>query len=170
MIPQASQGTQSQASGVMSLESVFIQHYMNAMTALQNCWLYSESDDGIDVNKFNIQLEYLIRLIPDADTQKKIRKEQDAAIKSFTENNLDHPLERAGLVVVTHLIEFICSSFDMIHIDIVGPATSKQYRDAILEIPDMPPELVRTPEPTTPLLDSSPVVEQHQAIDDMVVV
>jgi hypothetical protein len=146
------QGTSQQSSSVMTMEGVFIAHYMGALQALQNTWLYSESDDGIDANKFSIQLEYLIRLIPSQEIQEKIRKEQDAAIAEFTENNLDHPLERAGLVCVTHLIEFICNSFDLLHTDIFGPGVNGQYQQ-LLEVPDMPIDITvaaKEPAPSQP--------------------
>ena len=140
----------SQASSAMSMEGVFIQHYMSALQALQNTWLYSS--DEIDAAHFRIQLEYLIRLIPNREIQAKIRKEQDAAIKEFNTHCIDFAEERAGLICVTHLIEFICNSFDLLHIDIFGPGVNGQYQQ-LLEIPDMPVDIsVSSKEPDTPTL------------------
>jgi hypothetical protein len=47
----------------------------------------------------------------------------------------------AGMEVVTELILFVCDAFELINTDITGPATSKQYKAAIIELPEMDAEL-----------------------------
>jgi hypothetical protein len=42
----------------------------------------------------------------------------------------------ANLVPVTKIMNFICSNFELINTDIVGPATSRQYRDSAIQMPD----------------------------------
>ena len=127
----------AQSQTIMSMDTVFVLHYMDGLKALQSTWM-----DGNDINElaFGMQIDYLIRLIPNRDIQKTIeteRKTIEEKLKTMTPKP-DHIVERASLIVVTHFIEFICNSFDLLHIDITGPATAKQYRDALVEIPDMP--------------------------------
>jgi hypothetical protein len=79
---------------------------------------------------------FLVNLIPDEDTRKNILQEMERIRK---EQYGEYVEQHAGLHVVSHMITFLCNSFDLLHFDIAGPATSKQYRDAVLEIPDMKP-------------------------------
>ena len=128
------------SGAVMSMDSIFVQHYMESLQSLQSTWLNSE--DPADASHFELQLDYLIRLIPDFKTQDEILDRRQIEFKRMKADKGRYGefeiQMRSGLVVVTYLIQFICNSFDLLHVDIVGPATSKQYRDAILEIPDMP--------------------------------
>jgi hypothetical protein len=130
--------------GSVSLEGRFVEHYFRALDSLQTCW---NGDTGFNKEKFNLQLLYLIRLLPDKKKQKDILRQwdeaQDAAkeIAGLTTNERQ---SYAGMEVVTELVLFVCDAFELINSDITGPATSKQYRDAAVQIPDMtvtPPEI-----------------------------
>lgn len=137
--PNISQGTASGA--ILSMDTVFVLHYMGALENLQKTWI--ECEHVVDAGKFFLQVEYLVRLIPDREIQKKIENERSELFGQFKKDGLDHPDIRAGMIVITHLVEFICNSFDLLHLDITGAATIKQYRDAVLEIPDMPEETAK---------------------------
>ena len=129
---------------IMSMDTVFVIHYMDALKELQNTWL---NKDATNKDAFHLQLEYIIRLIPDKEVQKTIHEEKDRLQTEYEKKNDSYAEIRAGLVVVTEIINFICSAFDLMHMDIVGPATSKQYRDKDIEIPDMAIETVSPMEP-----------------------
>lgn len=126
----------AQSQVTMTTDTIFVMHYMDGLKSLQSTWM-----EGNEINElaFGMQIDYLIRLIPNLEIQKTIENERktiEEKLKKMVPKP-DHIIERASLIVVTHFISFLCNSFDMLHIDINGPATSKQYRDAIVEIPDM---------------------------------
>jgi hypothetical protein len=132
---------QSPTSGAaMTMDAIVGQHYFDALKSLQDTWLNSEKD--VDAVHFGMQIEYLICLIPDEKEQERIQKERVRLQEEYKSKKFDHPMERAGLRVVTHLVRFVYASFDLMHFDIVGPATSRQYRDAVAEVPDMPEILI----------------------------
>jgi hypothetical protein len=114
------------------MEAVFVSLYVDALRKLESTWM--DSDKVVDEAHFNMQLEFLIRLIPKRETQERIRKERDEQLKLF--EGLDFAEQRAGLCIVTHLIEFLTQSFDLLHTDIFGPSIASQFR-TITEIPDM---------------------------------
>ena len=133
-----------QTDGSISLEGRFVEHYFRALDSLQGCW---NNDSGFNKNRFNQQLLYLIRLLPDKKRQREILQQwgeaQDATklIPNLTDGERQ---SYAGMEVVTELVLFVCDAFELINSDITGPATSKQYRDAALQVPDMtldPPEI-----------------------------
>jgi hypothetical protein len=127
----------SSSGSIMSLEGIFVAHYLQSLDRLQSTWMDS-SKDTIDRNKFNLQLEYLIRLIPDTKKQDKIREGYSVELEKFKAIEGEKlPDVKAAMSCVTDIITFICQAFDLTHEDIVGPATSRQYRDKIIEIPDM---------------------------------
>ena len=130
----------SNSAPVVSAEGIFIDHYMKALTALQTTWLNYDGQNELDLNKFNLQMQYLIRLLPDHNTQEKVRKEYKKQIDHFKdENPQDKTAEvKAGLVIVTELIRFITTSFDLLHYDCVGPVCDGQFVSSdVLEIPGM---------------------------------
>jgi len=151
MKSQNTTGSSSSSPVVMSMEAVFVGHYMDALSSLQQTWL---GPDGLNSLGFGVQIEYLIRLIPDRELQKKIQTERVKLQSEFSQEQLDHPNERAALYVVTHLIEFICNSFDLLHVDIIGPGVNGQYQQSVVEIPDMDkpttePDLIEATTTTT---------------------
>lgn len=118
------------------MEDTFVRHFMYALDRLQSTW---SGDTGLDEKKFNMQLLYLIRILPDRKKQTEIfqqwaKAQDDMAGMDFSK------AERkafAGMEVVTELILFVCDAFELINTDITGPATSKQYQDAVLQLPEM---------------------------------
>jgi hypothetical protein len=126
---------------VVTPEAIFVGMYTNALQNLQSTWM------GTKFNKeaFALQINYLINMIPDEQKRVTICKKIQEAEKDIkagkwgnqAKNNIE---ENACLYVVSSLVDFVCSSFNLLHIDINGPATSKQYREAMLEIPDIEEE------------------------------
>jgi hypothetical protein len=112
----------SQGNTVLSAEGIFIDHYFRAMEKLQSSWMGAD----IDAKKFGMQIEYLIRLLPDYQTQTAIREKFDNEIKNYEPDD-DQKQYKAGLSIITELVRFVCTSFDLLHIDIVGPSTSKEF-------------------------------------------
>jgi hypothetical protein len=145
---------QQQPATSMSMEAVFVSLYVDALRKLESTWM--DSEKVVDEAHFNMQLEFLIRLIPNEEIQNTIRKERTEQIMIF--KNEDFPEQRAGLVVVTHLIKFLTQSFDLLHTDIFGPSISSQFR-AATEIPDMPP----SPAPSAAITQAPPDKELVRA-------
>jgi len=135
--------TPNQGNAVMTPEGIFISLYVDALRSLQRTWL---DTDKISTDAFALQITFLINMIPDANIRDTIWDEMKAIRKKYKDSEQEHYAEyHAGLAVVSHMIEFLCNSFDLIHTDISGPATSKQYRDAVLEIPDYIPHTKEQP-------------------------
>jgi len=130
-----------------SLEDSFTNVYWRALGNLQSCWM---GDNGFDPRKFNQQILFLVRMLPDKDKQKHILKvwaeaaEDIRRVSELDGIGLDKSeiTSYAGMEVVTETIMFIVQAFELIHTDITAPATSKEYQRAVLEIPDMPDEEV----------------------------
>lgn len=121
----------------ITMEGRFVEHYFDALKSLQACW---NNDSGFNKERFNLQLLYLVRLVPDRKTQKDIVQlwgESSAATKEIPGLTDGERQAFAGMEVVTELMLFICDAFELINVDITGPATSKQYRDVAIQIPDM---------------------------------
>lgn len=122
--------------GTISMEDTFVRHFMYALDRLQSTW---SGEGGLDEKKFNMQLLYLIRILPNRKKQSEIFKQWDKA-QADMGGMAFSPAERkafAGMEVVTELIMFVCDAFELINTDITGPATSKQYQDAVLQLPEM---------------------------------
>ena len=135
--------------GKLSMEDTFVKHFMFALDRLQTTWMGPEG--GLNQEKFNLQLLYLIRLLPDIRKQEEILRKwgqlQETRVEGLSQSELK---VYAGMEVVSEVIRFICDSFELINTDIIGPATSKQYNDSIIEIPDyddgFKPEVPSKPE------------------------
>jgi hypothetical protein len=112
----------SQGNTVLSAEGIFIDHYFRAMEKLQSSWMGSE----IDSKKFGMQIEYLIRLLPDYQTQTATREKFDKELDNYEPDDKQRQY-KAGLSIITELVRFVCTSFDLLHVDIVGPSTSEQF-------------------------------------------
>ena len=123
--------------GSISLEGRFVNHYFDALDKLQGCW---NTDSGFNKERFNQQLLYLIRLLPDKRKQREILElwgEASAATKQIPNLTDAERQSYAGMEVVTEVVLFVCDSFELINNDITGPGTSKQYRDAAIQVGDM---------------------------------
>ena len=103
---------------------------------LPQTWM---GEGGFDRQKFNLQIGFLIRHLPNKNDQNKIldawgKKIDILELGGFEPGEIT---AFSGMEVVTELMQFIYSAFELINIDVDGPATSKQFRDAMIEIPDM---------------------------------
>ncbi|MFA6331676.1 MAG: hypothetical protein WCX22_01880 [Methanoregula sp.] len=144
---------------VLTPEGIFLSLYVDALRSLQRTWM-DQGDRGLNKEAFNLQIVLLTNMIPDKGVRDRIHNDMDAVREGLKSTEQEAYAEQhAGLTVVTHMIEFLCNSFDLIHYDITGPATSKQYRDAILEIPDfVPPAEAKTePAPIKPTVNDSKI-------------
>lgn len=129
----------------ITLEGRFVQLYFNAIEELPKCWL---NDSGFDRQKFTQQVLFLISLLPYEEQQDEIMTAWNDRMTTIRElmpglSENEYTFS-ANLVPVTKIMKFICAEFELISTDITGPATSKQYREAALQVPDMtknPPEI-----------------------------
>jgi hypothetical protein len=124
---------------VLTPEAVFVSLYVNALSNLQNCWMDSKFND----KAFTMQIQFLTNLIPDSDTRSRVRKEisdtKDRILNGeWGETSIRDASNLAGLHAVSSLVEFVCAQYGLIHTDITGPASSKQYQSGIIELPDLP--------------------------------
>jgi hypothetical protein len=125
------------SEATISIEGRFVQLYFNAIEKLPECWM---NDHGLNKAKYNQQIQFLISLLPFEEEQDKIFKawhdrktELKALMPDMREDEL---IFSANLVPVTKIMNFICSNFELINTDIVGPATARQYRDSAIQMPD----------------------------------
>ena len=125
------------SEATISIEGRFVQLYFNAIEKLPECWL---GEHGLEKAKYNQQIQFLISLLPFEDEQDKIfsawhkrKMEIKALMPDMKEDEL---VFSANLVPVTKIMNFICANFELINTDIIGPATSKQYRDMAIQMPD----------------------------------
>jgi hypothetical protein len=132
-------------SGI-TLETRFVEHFMFALDRLQSCWI-NETHTFLQ-KPFHLQLLYLIRILPDKKKQTDILVQWNATIEEAKELMPSLGIEEhqayAGMEIVTELMLFVCNNFDLLNVDITGPATAKQWQKAVLEVPDMtaePPEI-----------------------------
>jgi len=119
-----------------TLETQFTDLYFDALRSLQKIWL---GDQEFNPKKFNMQILFLTRLMPDKKKQIAVLKKWDTAIedlKSVKNLEQDEIKFFSGMEVVTDVVMYIGQAFDIINEDIVAPATSKQYRRIELEIPE----------------------------------
>ena len=123
------------SESVLSLEGILVKSFFVGLDRLQSTWM----GDSFDEKKFNLQILYLIRTVPDRRTQKKILdKWYQAQLDTKNIPGLDtrETIAYVGMEVVTEIIMFVCDAFELINTDIVGPATTKQMQRASIEVPD----------------------------------
>lgn len=124
-----------ESESVLSLEGILVKSFFIGLDRLQSTWM----GDSFDQKKFNLQLLYLIRTVPDKKRQKKILADW---YKAQEETNTIPGLDKSetmayvGMEVVTEIILFVCDAFELINTDITGPATTKQMQRASIEVPD----------------------------------
>jgi len=130
--------TPNQGNAVLTPEGIFISLYVDALRSLQRTWLDTET---MNPDAFAIQIAFLTNMIPDTGIRETIWQEMKTVRQDYKGTDQERHAEyHAGLTVVSHMVSFLCNSFDLIHTDIAGPATSRQFRDAVLEIPDYIPQ------------------------------
>lgn len=135
-----SEGRYDRNDGQISMEDTYVKHYMYALDRLQTCWV---NETGFNAQKFNLQLLYLIRLLPDKKKQREILQNWANLLDDGTQGlglTQDEIRAYSGMEVVTDLIMFVCDAFELINVDITGPATSKQYEKAHLVLPEFDPD------------------------------
>lgn len=125
----------------LSLEQSYLKVYWRALDNLQSCWM---NETGFDREKFNQQLLFLIRLLPDRTIQQKIMEAWAKGlvdIKGIEDLSLtkDEIVAYAGMEIVTETVLFIGKAFELINEDITGPSTAKEYQRMVIEIPDFEP-------------------------------
>jgi len=160
---------------VMSLEGIFITHLFSYIDRLQEAWMGEDSSgfDGFNIHKFEHQVLFLIRLLPDKKKQEDIMNAWMGGIrddeKKWKNMETNQRVAFAGMEAVTEIILFICSAFDLIHTDVTGPATNKQYLKEAVAVSDMPVELVAKFSPPTaalPALIEIPAPSDGSTIED----
>ena len=134
----ASDNNYSSSESTISLEGRLVQLFFNAIEKLPECWM---GEKGFDNTKFNQQILFLISLLPYEDTQDEILVAWNRRLQETKElmpglSDKEYQFS-ASLVPVTKTMKFICSEFELISTDITGPASSKQYRDSAITVPDM---------------------------------
>lgn len=133
-------------TATLSMEGILVQYYMIALDRLQECW---NNDEGLNVKRFEYQILYLIRTLPDPQKQKYIINQWLAPTSGEAEPPDMTDAQKVawrGMRAVTEVIKFICETFDLTHSDIIGPATNKQFVRAPIEIDDMTPEILMVPQ------------------------
>ena len=97
-------------------------------------------EGGFDRQRFNLQISFLIRHLPDPSTQKKAMERWDELTLEYKSKNFDaqETAAFAGMAVVSDLLQFVYAAFELINWDIIGPATTKQFQESVIEIPDLP--------------------------------
>ena len=135
-------GRYDQSEGVVSLEGTLVKHFFLGLDAFQSTWM---GDTGFNKQKFNMQLLYLIRILPDLSVQAKIlgnwakaKEEVEVMRQEMPGLEAEEAIAYVGMEVVTEIVMFICNAFELINEDITGPATPTQYQKAATAIPDMP--------------------------------
>jgi hypothetical protein len=125
------------SEATVSIEGRFVQLYFDAIAKLPECWM---GDQGLQRAKYNQQIQYLISLLPFEDEQDKIfaawHKRKNEIKANMPDMREDELAFSANLVPVTKIMGFICANFELINTEIIGPATSKQYRDQAIQMPD----------------------------------
>lgn len=122
------------STGTISPEGIVVKHFMEQISLLPQTWM---NENGFNKQQFNLQIGFLIRHLPDKAMQKKAMDTWNKKLAEYKEFDRQEMTAFAGMDVVTELMQFVYEAFDLINVDVVGPATSKQIRDSSIEIPDM---------------------------------
>lgn len=121
---QHTTSTQPVAVGT-SLESLFLLHYLQSLTTLQNILVNpAYPDNETRFTAFNLQSIYILHLIPDATKRNEIieaidKIESEQIINGKFKNKKDN-LYFARMLVVSEIVKYLQNSLDLIHSDILG--------------------------------------------------
>ena len=139
MKPSSSQ--QTQTNSYQSVEQSIIDRYLSDIDDLKQLWLGSEQ---VDSRKLGIHISFIISKIPFEDTRKEIKKKCDDLEKLYIADPKTKADAKilASFAAVTGVMEFIFQKFELVHEDIIGPGTSKEFQKEIIEIPDIPKERI----------------------------
>jgi hypothetical protein len=117
----------------MSLDGIFLIHFLNALERLQ-IYLGESPDEESRWAKVNPQFEYLLALLP-PDTQKKINKavvDREAELRASGEVSGDYAPQIIGrMQIVTGIVVYLTNSLDLVHEDIIGALTPEARNQAI---------------------------------------
>lgn len=130
-------------SASMSMENQLMDFYLTSLKDFSNIWL---NGDGSLV-KIELQFHFLMQTVPSKAIRDKIWAARKQYEKELQASGCSNAYESSCMLAVSTIMEFLASTFDLMHEDILGPATSKQYRDAVLVIPDMQPVVAPIAEP-----------------------
>lgn len=127
-----------------NIETAFLMHYLTALDRLQET--FENPDTERPSLKFNLQLGYLLSLIPDRDRQFTIVTEMKQYRQQLEERGTcDEELDYyVGFFIVTEIIKFLNSSLDLTHTDILGSVT-----DSPVNIDEYTPGIKQKDERTT---------------------
>jgi hypothetical protein len=131
----------SPSMGGMSLEQTVVMMYVAALQNLQQTWMGGSGK--IDTMAFGMQTEFLIYLIPDPHVQHDIRTEQARLTALYKKQGDMNAVARAGLYAAGQVIKFLIETFELQHLNVVGPASEQEY----VHIPDETP--IEEPDETT---------------------
>jgi hypothetical protein len=134
MITTTSTQDQNSASlGGTSLEGLFLLHFLQALQKLQESMRDGE-DPEARWEWFNLQVMYILHLIPDRDKQSEILELIDKKEAEYRQNKTYSGQYTAGymarLEVVTGVIIYLSNSLDLVNDDIIGAMTHKAERAA----------------------------------------
>lgn len=121
----------------MSLDGIFLIHFLNALERLQN--YLGEGGGGEEQeeerwNKVNLQFQYLLHLLPH-DKQRHINKLVDDRALELRESKeykgVYTPMYLSQMVIITEIVGYLTSSLDLVHEDIVAALTPRARDHAI---------------------------------------
>lgn len=125
----------------LTAEGTFIWMYTEALRELRSIWLNPQNGE-MDRRAFMMQVRFLVNSIPDPEMRKRV-KDREIKIQQALRDDAEFMREQgdyvdyhASLEIVSEIIEFLCNAFELTHADITGPATSKQYKDGLIELPE----------------------------------
>jgi|APFre7841882654_1041346.scaffolds.fasta_scaffold64847_2 hypothetical protein len=124
------------SGGNVSPEGIVVMHYMKQIDKIPETYL---GEGGFNKEKFTLHVLFLIAHLPDENSRRTAKKRWDdvATLLNKEDFNQWEVAATAGMEVISDIMQFIYSAFELIHIDVDGPATSKQFRDSMIEIPDV---------------------------------
>jgi hypothetical protein len=152
--------SQTGISTTVSLESEYLRFFLDALSQLPKIWLERDGEGNrkFDPATFNLQLLYLIRILPNSEEQDEIIRRWGNSSTTFKNTGLklsDVEIQAyAGMEIVTSLIIYITQALDLVSEDVVAPGTDKEFenmsekkfRKLEATTPDIPDELLPEPE------------------------
>jgi len=119
----------------MSLDGIFLLHFLNALERLQ-VYLGEGTGDNEEDRwmKVNLQFQYLLHLLP-RDKQKRINKLVDDRERELRENKeysgTYTPMYLARMQIITEIVGYLTSSLDLVHEDVVAALTPRSRDHAV---------------------------------------
>ena len=126
----------------ISLKETFMKHFFYAMDDLRETW---KDKQNLNQKEFNLDILYLISLIPNEKRQEHVLKKWSDAqdehykIKENEHLSREEVVAYSGFAAITEIVKFLCESFELATEDITGPGTSAEYVDIVdpMDLPDM---------------------------------